>query len=117
MFFIIYPLNGYFTIDSAPIYTIQDHPAFHFAVEDSPPLGGREIPRLLPVLIFYRIRKFVPRSGGKRAIFGYVRKNASVQEDINPSINIIYLTPSVNKNLTFYLSIFLKNDLEKVIDH
>ena len=30
--FIIYPLNGYFTIDSAPIYTIQDHPAFHFAL-------------------------------------------------------------------------------------
>ena len=29
--FIIYPLNGYFTIDSAPIYNIQDHPAFHFA--------------------------------------------------------------------------------------
>ena len=43
--FIIYPLNGYFTIDSAPIYTIQDHPAFHFAVEDSPPLGGRKIPQ------------------------------------------------------------------------
>ena len=31
-FFIIYPLNGYFTIDSAPIYDIQDHPAFHFAI-------------------------------------------------------------------------------------
>ena len=30
--FIIYPLNGYFTIDSAPIYNIQDHPAFHFAL-------------------------------------------------------------------------------------
>ena len=30
--FIIYPLNGYFTIDSAPIYSIQDHPAFHFAL-------------------------------------------------------------------------------------
>ena len=29
--FIIYPLNGYFTIDSAPIYNIQDHPAFYFA--------------------------------------------------------------------------------------
>ena len=29
---IIYPLNGYFTIDSAPIYNIQDHPAFHFAL-------------------------------------------------------------------------------------
>ena len=29
--FIIYPLNGYFTIDSAPIYIIQDHQAFHFA--------------------------------------------------------------------------------------
>ena len=29
--FIIYPLNGHFTIDSAPIYNIQDHPAFHFA--------------------------------------------------------------------------------------
>ena len=28
--FIIYPLNGYFTIDSAPIYNIQ--PAFHFAL-------------------------------------------------------------------------------------
>ena len=27
----IYPLNGYFTIDSVPIYNIQDHPAFHFA--------------------------------------------------------------------------------------
>ena len=30
--FIIYPLNGCFTIDSAPIYKIQDHPAFHFAL-------------------------------------------------------------------------------------
>ena len=30
--FIIYPENGYFTIDSAPIYNIQDHPAFHFAL-------------------------------------------------------------------------------------
>ena len=30
--FIICPLNGYFTIDSAPIYNIQDHPAFHFAL-------------------------------------------------------------------------------------
>ena len=30
--FIIYPLNGYFTIDSAPIYNIQDHPTFHFAL-------------------------------------------------------------------------------------
>ena len=29
-FFIIYPLNGYFTIDSAPIHNIRDHPAFHF---------------------------------------------------------------------------------------
>ena len=24
--------HGYFTIDSAPIYNIQDHPAFHFAL-------------------------------------------------------------------------------------
>ena len=30
--FIIYPLNGYLTNDSAPIYNIQDHPAFHFAL-------------------------------------------------------------------------------------
>ena len=30
--FIIYPLNGYFTIDSAPIYNTQDHPAFHFVL-------------------------------------------------------------------------------------
>ena len=30
--FIIYPLNGYFTIESSPIYNIQDHPAFHFAL-------------------------------------------------------------------------------------
>ena len=30
--FIIYPLNGYFTIDRAPIYNIQDHPAFHFGL-------------------------------------------------------------------------------------
>ena len=30
--FIIYPLNGYFTIDSAPIYNIHDHPAFYFAL-------------------------------------------------------------------------------------
>ena len=28
--FIIYPLNDYFMIDSAPNYNIQDHPAFHF---------------------------------------------------------------------------------------
>ena len=30
--FIIYPLNAYFTFDIAPIYNIQDHPAFHFAL-------------------------------------------------------------------------------------
>ena len=30
--FIIYPLSGYFTIGSAPIYNIQDHLAFHFAL-------------------------------------------------------------------------------------
>ena len=30
--FIIYPLNVFFTIDSAPIYNIQDHPAFYFAL-------------------------------------------------------------------------------------
>ena len=30
--FIIYPLNGYFTIYNAPIYNIQHHPAFHFAL-------------------------------------------------------------------------------------
>ena len=29
--FIIYPINGYFTKDIAPIYNIQDHLAFHFA--------------------------------------------------------------------------------------
>ena len=27
--FIVYPLTGYFTIDSAPMYNIKDHPAFH----------------------------------------------------------------------------------------
>ena len=31
-FYYINPLNGYFKIDSAPIYNIQDHPAFHFAL-------------------------------------------------------------------------------------
>ena len=31
-FFIIYPLNSYFTIDNVSIYRIQDHPAFHFAI-------------------------------------------------------------------------------------
>ena len=30
--FIIFPLNGYCTIDSTPIYNIQDHPVFHFAL-------------------------------------------------------------------------------------
>ena len=30
--FIIYPLNGYFTIDSVHVYNIQDYPAFHFAL-------------------------------------------------------------------------------------
>ena len=30
--FIIYPLNSYFRIDSAPTYNIQDHTAFHFAL-------------------------------------------------------------------------------------
>ena len=29
---IIYPLNGYFTIDSAPIYNKQEHPAFLFSL-------------------------------------------------------------------------------------
>ena len=31
-FFIIYPLNSYFTIVNASIYRIQDHPAFNFAI-------------------------------------------------------------------------------------
>ena len=35
--FIIYSLNGYFMIDSAPIYNIQDHPAFHFALVKGSP--------------------------------------------------------------------------------
>ena len=37
--FIIYPLNGYFTIDSAPIYNIQDHPLTQtcYVGVDSPP--------------------------------------------------------------------------------
>ena len=61
---------------------------------------------LLPVAICFYIRKFVPRSGGKRAIFGYVWKNGPVQEDINPSIYIIDLTPLVYKNPTFYRSNF-----------
>ena len=42
--------------------------------------------------------------GGERAILGYVCKNGPVQEDINPSIYIINLTPLVYKNLTFYSS-------------
>ena len=61
---------------------------------------------LLPVAICFYIRKFVPRSGDKRVIFGYVWKNGPVQEDINPSIYIIDLTPLVYKNPTFYRSIF-----------
>ena len=61
---------------------------------------------LLPVAICFYIRKLVPRSGGKRAILGYVWKNGPVQEDINPSIYIIDLTPLVYKNTTFYRSIF-----------
>ena len=44
---------------------------------------------LLPVALCYHIRKFVPRSGCKSAIFGYVWKNVPVQEDINPSIYLI----------------------------
>ena len=40
--------------------------------------------------------------GGERAIL--VCKNGLVQEDINPSIYIINLTPLVYKNLTFYHS-------------
>ena len=67
---------------------------------------------LLPVAICFYFRKFVPRSGGKRAILGYVWKNGPVQEDINPSIYIIDLTPLVYKNPTFYRSIFF-NDLER----
>ena len=61
---------------------------------------------LLPVAICFYFRKFVPRSGGKRAILGYVWKNGPVQEDINPSIYIIDLTPLVYKNPTFYRSNF-----------
>ena len=73
---------------------------------------------LLPVAICFYFRKFVPRSGGKRAIFEYVWKNGPVQEDINPSIYIIDLTPLVYKNPTFYRSIFFLNYLKKeVIDH
>ena len=40
------------------------------------------------------------------AIFGYVWKNGPVQEDIDPSIYIIDLTPLVYKNPTFYRSNF-----------
>ena len=47
-----------------------------------------------------------PDRGGKRAIFGYVWKNGPVQEDINPSMYIIDLTPLVYKNPTFYRSNF-----------
>ena len=44
---------------------------------------------LLPVALCYHIRKFVPRSGCKSTIFGYVLKNVPVQEGINPSIYLI----------------------------
>ena len=50
--------------------------------------------------------------GGKRAIFGYVWKNAPVQEDSYPSIYLFRLTPKVYINLTFYRSFFIY-DLEK----
>ena len=67
-------------------------------VGDSPPFRGRGIP-------FY-LSQFVSISGDKRVIFGYVWKNGPVQEDINPSIYIIDLTPLVYKNPTFYRSNF-----------
>ena len=59
---------------------------------------------MLNIQEYRSLRKFVTRSGGERAILGYVCKNGPVREDINPSIYIINLTPLVNKNLTFYCS-------------
>ena len=56
---------------------------------------------LLPVAIYYHIREFIPRSGDKRAIFGYVCKNEPVQEDINPTLNIFNQTHLVYNNQTF----------------
>ena len=79
------------------------------------PVWGKRNP-LLPVAICFHIRKFVPRSGIKGPFWGMFVKNGPVQEDMNPSIYIINLTPLEYKNLTFYRSFFF-NDLEKNIDH
>ena len=73
------------------------------------PEGGKGN-HLLPVAICFHIRRFVSRLGGKRAIFGYLWKNAPVQEDINPSIYLIKLTTlAYYKYLAFYRSIFFKS--------
>ena len=69
------------------------------------PVWGKGNP-LLPVLICFHIRKFVPRSGGGglKAIYRYFWKNAAVQEDSYSSIYLFRLNPKVYINLTFYLS-------------
>ena len=53
-----------------------------------------------------------PNRGVKGPFLGYFWKNGPVQENINPSIYIIDLTPLVYKNPTFYRSNFF-NDLER----
>ena len=44
--FIIYPLNGYFTIDSASIYNIQDNPAIHFALVNAKTIIPQRLSRV-----------------------------------------------------------------------
>ena len=94
--------RGYYTF-----FHVQNNSRVHS------PVWGKGNP-LLPVEIYYHIRKFDPRSGVKRVIFGHVCKNGHVQEDIIPGVYTIILTPLVYniKSNILPFKIFL-NDLEK----
>ena len=59
---------------------------------NSPVLGKGESSSESTCFNFFHIRKLLPALGGKKE-----RKNRTVQEDINPSINIINLAPLVYK--------------------
>ena len=78
----------------------------YLPVEDSPPFRGRGIPFYLSKFVSILGNLFPDR--GVKGPFWVCLENGPVQEDINPSIYIIDLTPLVYKNLTSYRSIFFK---------
>ena len=77
------------------------------SVEDSPPFGGRGFHFYLSQFVSI-LGNVYPDRGVKGPFLGMFGKNGPVQEDINPSIYIIDLTPLVYINPTFYRSNFFK---------